>query len=135
MADICLSAVGPWYGEDEADIDEIIETMDRIILLKPEKIIAGHRPTMIEEHIPEILAEYRGRILKREERILNFIRGNPSTINHIAEKKFIYPDHPIIFVLFWEKAMVKKHVEHLVKRGLAERLEDGRFLAAGVMKD
>ncbi len=130
MADICLSAVGPWYGEDDADIDEFIETIDRIIALKPEMLVTGHRSEVVDKNIPGILAEYRDRMNKREELILNFIRGNPSSINRIAEQKFIYPDHPLIFVLFWEKSMVKKHVERLVARGLAERLEDGRFVGS-----
>jgi glyoxylase-like metal-dependent hydrolase (beta-lactamase superfamily II) len=130
MADICLSAVGPWYGEDDADIDEFIQSIDRIIALKPEMLITGHRSEIVDKNIDGVLAEYRDRMNKREDLILNFIRGNPSSIDRIAEQKFIYPDHPLIFVLFWEKSMVKKHLDRLIARGLAERLEDGRFVGS-----
>lgn len=129
MADICLSAVGPWYGEDEADIDEFIRTIDRIISLNPERIVTGHRMEVVEKGIPALLGEYRDRMILRERRILDFIRANPSTINEIAEKKFVYPDHPNIFVLFWERAMVKKHLDHLIGQGSAQRREDGRYAA------
>jgi hypothetical protein len=129
MADICLTAVGPWYGEDQADIDDFVESINRIIALKPAKIITSHRAEIFDQNIPEILGEYRNRIYKREERVLDFIRGNPSTINQIASQKIIYREHPIIFLLFWERYMVKKHLDHLIKQGLVEKLEDGRYVA------
>lgn len=127
MADICLTEVGPWYGEDGADIDDFVESINKIIALKPTKIITGHRQEIIDWDIPAVLGEYRDRIFKREERILNLVRSNPATINQIAAQKMIYPEHPIIFVLFWERCMVKKHLDHLIKQGLVEKLEDGRY--------
>lgn len=127
IADICLTAAGPWYGEDQADIDYFVESINKIISLKPAKIITSHRAEIFEKDIPEILGEYRNRIYKREERVLDFIRGNPSTINQIAAQKIIYREHPIIFLLFWERYMVKKHLDHLIKQGLAEKLEGGCY--------
>lgn len=128
-ADICLTAVGPWYGEDQADIDDFIESINKIISLKPEKIITGHRTDIIDRDIPEVLGEYRDRILKREERVLDCVRRNPATLNQIAAQKIIYREHPIIFLLFWERYMVKKHLDHLIKQGLVEKMEDGRYAA------
>lgn len=133
MADICLTEVGPWYGEDQAEIDDFVASINKIIALKPAKIISGHRQEIIDQDIPAVLGEYRDRIFKREERILDFIRGNPSTINQIAAQKMIYPEHPIIFVLFWERCMVKKHLDHLIKQGLVEKLEDGCYRARRVV--
>jgi glyoxylase-like metal-dependent hydrolase (beta-lactamase superfamily II) len=127
MADICLTEVGPWYGEEQADIDDFVASINKIIALKPKRIMTGHRQEIIDQDIPAKLGEYRDRIFRREERILNLIRGNPLTINQIAAEKIIYPEHPIIFVLFWERRMVKKHLDHLIKRGLVEKLEDGRY--------
>jgi glyoxylase-like metal-dependent hydrolase (beta-lactamase superfamily II) len=132
MADICLTEVGPWYGEDEADIDDFVESINKILALKPARIITGHRQEIIDQDIPAKLGEYCDRIFKREERILNFVRGNHATINEIAAKKMIYPEHPMIFVLFWERCMVKKHLDHLIKEGLVEKLEDGRYGAREV---
>jgi len=129
MADICLTEVGPWYGEDQAEIDDFVESINKIIALKPARIISGHRQEIIDQDIPAILGEYRDRIFKREELILNLCRGNPLTIKEIASQKIIYPEHPIIFVLFWERCMVKKHLDHLIKQGLVEKLEDGRYCA------
>jgi len=129
VTDICLTPVGPWYGEDQADIDDFIKSINKIISLKPERIITSHREDIIDRDIPEVLGEYRDRILKREERVLDCVRSNPSTVNQIAAQKIIYREHPIIFLLFWERYMVKKHLDHLIKQGLVEKVEDGRYCA------
>ena len=115
--DICLTKVGPWYGDTETEIDDFIKSIDRIIELKPEKLITGHITYLVTEGITEKLIEYRDRIYRREENIFNFIKGNPSTIDEIALKKFIYGVHPNNFVLYWEKSMVIKHLKKLIKSG------------------
>ena len=129
IADICLTPIGLWYGEDQADIDDFIESINKIISLKPERVITSHRAEIIDRDIPEVLGEYRDRILKREERVLDCVRRNPATLNQIAAQKIIYREHPIIFLLFWERYMIKKHLDHLTKQGLVERVEDGRYAA------
>ncbi|MGV7931258.1 MAG: MBL fold metallo-hydrolase [Spirochaetota bacterium] len=77
MGDICLTAAGPWYGEENADIDEFIGSIDRIIELNPARIVTGHRPGVIESDIPRVLTEYRDRMLKREQRIFNYLKEHP----------------------------------------------------------
>ncbi len=129
LADICLSAVGPWYGEEQSDIDAFVASIDRIMALKPATIVTGHRTAVVDRDIDDILTEYRDRIFKREDRILECVRAKPSSIDQLAEQKLIYPEHPSIFVLFWEKSMIKKHLDRLIKRGLAAITEDGRYCA------
>ncbi len=129
MGDICLTAAGPWYGEENADIDEFIGSIDRIIELNPARIVTGHRPGVIESDIPRVLTEYRDRMLKREQRIFNYLKEHPSTIHELAERNLIYRAHPTTFVLFWEKSMLKKHLERLLAVGAVERLEGERFRA------
>jgi len=128
-ADICLTKVGPWYGDPDTTMDQFTNSIDKIIRLKPAKLATGHLMEVLTENIPETLTRYRDRIFKREERILNFLKNNTASINEIAEKKFIYPVHPTSFVFFWEKAMVKKHLDHLAGLGLVSMTGDGRYIA------
>lgn len=129
LADICLSAVGPWYGEEQSDIDAFVASIDRIIALKPETIVTGHRTAVVDKNIEKILTEYRDRIFKREERILDCVRAKPLSIDQLAERNLIYPDHPTTFVLYWEKSMIRKHLDRLIARRIVERLKDGRYRA------
>lgn len=128
LGDICLTKVGPWYGEADADLSEFIASVDRIIELRPAIVATGH-VNQVLENTSQALTEYRDRILKREQRILRQIKATPSTIDQLADKHMIYRQHPSPPVLFWEKSMLKNHLERLMKLGLAMELEDGVFRA------
>jgi len=127
--DICLTKVGPWYGDPDTDIEDTLNSINRIIELRPRILATGHVPYVIREDITQKLTNYRDRIFKREKRILKHISEYPSSIHEIAEKKLIYPVHPSTFVLFWEKSMIKKHLERLEKNGMIEYAENDRYTA------
>jgi glyoxylase-like metal-dependent hydrolase (beta-lactamase superfamily II) len=126
LGDICLTKVGPWYGEPGADTQDFIDSIDRVIALHPKIVATSHVNTVITNPEP-ILTEYRDRILKREQRILKRIRQRPLTMQQLGEQNLIYPEHPTAFVRYWEKAMLKKHLERLVRMGLVEMDEDGSY--------
>lgn len=129
--DICLSRVGPWYGDDITPLDEFIRSIDRIIDIKPEKVVSGHNREIITENIKEKFQEYRDRIYAREKRILGVLKGSrPSSIDELASMCLIYPDHPSVFVLYWEKSMLVKHLRRLINNGMAVETGDGRYTAA-----
>lgn len=129
--DICLSKVGPWYGDPDTTIDEFLDSVDLIIGLKPKKLSTGHVNRVITEKIPEQLTEYRDRIHKREKRILNFLKKGPATLNEMAERKLIYGLHPNTFVLFWEKSMLKKHLDRLAAGDAVKKGDDGKYYLTG----
>jgi glyoxylase-like metal-dependent hydrolase (beta-lactamase superfamily II) len=125
--DICLSKVGPWYGEENASIDEFIDSINRIIDLRPRLVTAGHTNHIINNDVKRTLLEYRDRILKREQRILDYLQVHSSNIDELAAQHLIYREHPTPFVLFWEKCMIKKHLERLLERGYIEALGNGFY--------
>lgn len=127
--DICLTKVGPWYGDAATPVDDFIASINRIIDMKPERVVSGHNREILSSGIREAFEEYRGRIYRRDDRVLNAIKEKPCTIDELAEQKLIYPAHPSIFVLYWEKSMIVKHLDRLVTHGLAEQIEDGRYTA------
>ncbi len=128
LGDICLTKVGPWYGEAHTDPGELIASIDRIIELNPAAVVTSHVNRVFTNPRPA-LSEYRDRILKREQRILKQLRESPQTIDQLAAKRLIYREHPYLPVLFWEKSMLRNHLERLVKLGLAEEVEEGVFKA------
>lgn len=125
--DICLTKVGPWYGDSVTPIDDFIKSIKRIIDLKPEKVVSGHNREVLSSDIRGAFEDYMGRIEKREQKVYAAIRERPSTINELAERMLIYPAHPTIFVRYWEKAMLAKHLQRLVKNGTADFDQDGRY--------
>ncbi|HEX3012538.1 MAG TPA: MBL fold metallo-hydrolase [Syntrophomonadaceae bacterium] len=127
LGDICLSKVGPWYGNETCSIEEFIDSINRIIALRPRMVTAGHVNRVITTDVKQTLLEYRDRILKREQRILRYLQTHSSNIDELAQQHLIYRQHPTPFVLFWEKYMIKKHLERLVDIGYVEPLDDGSF--------
>lgn len=127
--DICLTKVGPWYGDASTPVDDFIASIDRIIDMNPPRVVSGHNREILTSGIKETFENYRGRIQKRSDRVLSAIKSKPGTVDELAEMKLIYPAHPSIFVLYWEKSMIIKHLERLVNHGLAEQVEEGRFAA------
>jgi glyoxylase-like metal-dependent hydrolase (beta-lactamase superfamily II) len=130
LGDICLTKVGPWYGDEKASINDFIDSIDRIIALRPRMMAAGHSSQIFTTPIvvPTLL-EYRDRILKREQRIFSYLKSHTCNIDQLANQHLIYRDHPNIFVLFWEKYMIKKHLERLLETGCIEPVDDEQYLA------
>jgi glyoxylase-like metal-dependent hydrolase (beta-lactamase superfamily II) len=127
--DICLTKVGPWYGDASTPVDDFISSINRIIEMKPDMVVSGHNRVVLNSGIKETFEEYGGRILKRDDRVLTELKEGPHTLDQLAEKKLIYPAHPSIFVVYWEKAMIVKHLERLMNNGLAEKTDDGLYIA------
>lgn len=127
LGDVCLSKVGPWYGGSDSSVDDFIGTINTIREMRCGHIVTGHYRGMIEQNIDEVLVEYRDRILRREEKILDYVKEHPSTIHELADKHFIYAEHPNILVLFWEKSMLKKHLERLISLGEIRQVDASRF--------
>lgn len=126
-SDICLTRVGPWYGEHLADPWETVRSIDKIIDLAPARLVSSHIHKVIEDPIPR-LREFKSRIEAREERIYQRLRQAPADIHSLAPEKHIYPEIPTNYVLFWEKLMLLKHLESLEKKGLVHQ-EAGVFAA------
>lgn len=128
--DICLTKVGPWYGDAATPVNDFITSIDRIIEMKPDRVVSGHNKEVLPEpRVREAFEEYKGRIYRRDEKVLAALRERPGTIAELAGKMIIYPAHPTIFVLYWEKAMLAKHLDRLIKNGLASSGDAGRYFA------
>ncbi|MBN2160314.1 MAG: MBL fold metallo-hydrolase [Spirochaetes bacterium] len=130
--DICLTKVGPWYGDSDSDIDDFISSVNRIIDLRPRILVTGHLDGVLTENIGPTLAEYRDRVMKRDEKIFAYVKRNPSTIHELAKLHFIYPEHPTDFVLYWEKSILRNHLKRLIDRGEMCLGDNGRYFAARV---
>lgn len=127
IGDVCLTKVGPWYGDDITPLDDFIDSINKIIEIKPDRVVSGHNREILSDNITESLIEYRDRILIREEKIIKAISEKPMDIHDLATIPLIYPAHPSIFVLYWEKAMLHKHLTHLIAQGYAEIIDEGKY--------
>ena len=120
-------AVTGCYAQLRPEEISSIPGVDLIIGMKPKKLCTGHLAEVVTDKIEKRLTEYRDRIYAREKRIINFLKKGPATIDTLAERKMIYGLHPNTFVLFWEKSMLKKHLDRLIEHGRVEKTDDNRY--------
>lgn len=124
--DICLTKVGPWYGEAYASPDDMLYSIDRLIDLHPARVTSSHVNEVYEDGVKRLI-EFKNRIYKRDERIYQYLKYHPDNVNGIAQHHCIYQIHPSPWVLFWEKLMVIKHLNRLKSLNLVQEYEKGIF--------
>lgn len=118
-SDICLTKVGPWYGEHLASPDVLCRSIDRLMEIAPKRMVSSHINEVVTDSVPR-LAEFKSRIFKREKRIYEYLGKHPSDIHGLAAQNLIYRLHPTNYVLFWEKLMLLKHLARLEADNLVQ---------------
>jgi glyoxylase-like metal-dependent hydrolase (beta-lactamase superfamily II) len=119
--DIDFSGFGPWYGHKESDIDQFIASINRVRMLKPETVVSSHKH-IITEGIDQEFEQFLKVFQVRDQKILKFLEKE-RTLTEIVDNALIYRDfsfHPEL-LRYWEKMMVKKHLEKLVRTGLVHK--------------
>lgn len=118
-ADLDLSSFGPWYGNLNCSIGELLQSIDRLLELKPDFLVTGHGQAIIKEKVPARLKAYRDTILFREQRIIKCIRKGCHTLAEIARCLPVYQQLPYpreVFLLY-EYVMDMIHLNHLQDNG------------------
>ena len=122
LGDLDLTAFGPWYGDRVSDIDQIIESLQKLLSIPAKIFITSHEAGTIEGDIAKRVENYLGIIKQREDRLLNFLE-KPRTLDEIVNQWFIYkkPRKPRNFFEFGERGMIKKHLSRLIKKKAVSR--------------
>lgn len=127
LADIDLSTFGPWYGCIDSDVDQFIKSIDILNGLDFEIAISSHKPiTYGCETIREKLDAYLNKIFEREKKLIDFL-SEERTIQEIVPRAFIYKEFPEPKIIYehFEKIMIEKHLERLVRQNLVTRTNRG----------
>ncbi len=123
LADIDLSTFGPWYGCIDSDVDQFIKSIENIKGLDFEIAISSHKPiTYGRETIKKKLDVYLNKIFEREKKLIDFL-SKERTIQEIVPRAFIYKEFPEPKIIYehFEKIMIEKHLERLVRKNLVTR--------------
>lgn len=111
----------PWYGHRELSIPEFRNSVKRFELLSPKIVVSSHRG-IISENIDAEFDRFYKTFDERNEKIPSLLE-NEKTIDQLVEDapicgKFSYAE-PILH--YWEREMVKKHLEELETSGKIEK--------------
>jgi glyoxylase-like metal-dependent hydrolase (beta-lactamase superfamily II) len=128
-ADLDVSPRGPWYGFESCDLDEIIDSIYKLIALKPHVLVSSHRK-VLDSGVEDLLLDYLDIALTREEKIRDYLTV-PRTINDIAAQNIINEwEQRNEYVLFWQKMMIYKHLKRLEKLDQVIKINDGKYVKA-----
>lgn len=127
--DIDISPRGPWYGNEYSDLDELIDSVNRLKAIKPSVLVTSHR-RIFYENIEQELQGFINTAMEKENRILKFL-SEPRTLDEIAAQDFAYEDEQRNrYAVFWAKMMIKKHIKRLARLHKIERIELEKYVRA-----
>jgi glyoxylase-like metal-dependent hydrolase (beta-lactamase superfamily II) len=130
LADYDLTPFGPWYGDFCSDIDQTIESMNRLLAIPARLWITGHQLGIVEEGFEGLAEAYLDAIDRREAKLLDAL-DTPLSLDEIVEKWIIYgrQRNPRYFFELGEREMMRKHMVRLVASGRVTKT-NGRYARA-----
>jgi len=124
-ADMDLVVAGPWYSSNSADIGQLISSVQRIREINPGLIVPSHR-RLIFDKIEKRLDQYIGVVFKRQEHILDLLKETHS-LDELLEYQMVFHGRRDIYLIFWEKMTLRNHIRFLLREGMVEEVEKGRY--------
>jgi len=129
-ADLDLVKEGPYYGDVASSLEDTIKSLNRLKSYPCDIYLTSHGKGVYEGD-PIYIDRYLACIHQREEALIEFLRTAPRTLADITDRGIIYGPKKA-FLGAWdlsmsERAMMEKHLDSLITRGLVRR-EGERFV-------
>lgn len=123
MGDYDLTRFGPWYGDRDSSIDLTIASVERLRKIPARVLLTSHEDGCFEEAPDEVsmrFDRYLDVIDQREGKLLDFLKGAPRTMAEVVAQCIVYrkPREPRAFFEWGEQAIMGKHLERLMRRGV-----------------
>ena len=127
--DIDLTAFRPFYGHDFADINDFLNSIEKLKQLGAAKAISGHAGPF-NANLAKRFEEYGEIILNRDRLLLNSLHQPKSIEDFRGSKLFykIYPDFPDL-IRWFELVHIEKHLTRLKEMGKV-RQEENKWIRA-----
>ena len=126
-ADVDLTPFGPFYGHDFAEIDDFIQSIDKLKNLKARIVATGHAGPF-EGDVWSYLDDYQKVIYRRERVVLEHL-NQARSLEYFRGHKLVfrsYPEPPDL-IQWFELVHIEKHLERLSTLGKV-RQNDGTWV-------
>ena len=123
-ADVDLTSFGPFYGHDFADINEFIQSIERLRRLNARIVTTGHAGPF-NGQVNEKLNAYEEIVYHRDRLILEQLT-QPKTLADFRGRNFIFRAYPDFAELmhWFELVHIEKHLERLEAMGKVQCVQD-----------
>jgi glyoxylase-like metal-dependent hydrolase (beta-lactamase superfamily II) len=130
-ADVDLTPFGPFYGHDFAEIDDFINSIDKLKNLEARIVATGHAGPF-EGHVSSYLTDYKEVIFRRERLVLERLT-QPRSLEYFKGRNLMfrsYPD-PSDLIQWFELVHIEKHLKRLSNLGKV-RHNDGLWMRSRI---
>lgn len=124
--DIDLARGGPWYSSNSADVEDLLNSVQRIYDINPRILVPSHCHIQ-SKGIRERLKEYIQVVLNRQDKIVELLI-NPMTIDQIANYGLVFPDRQNMYQIFYEKMTIRNHLRYLFRKEIVTECEPGVYV-------
>ena len=116
---------GPWYGDVESSIDQTISSVEMLRQIPASIWLTSHEQGVFENQPGPLWQRYLDVIHDREAKLLALLE-QPCRIQDIVNAWIVYrkPREPLSFYTFTEKALMTKHLERLMQKGVVVHEND-----------
>jgi len=127
LGDYDLTSFGPYYGELNADIQGVIDSVNRLSRIPAKTWLASHDAGVFTENPGPRWQRFLDVIDQREEKLIRFLE-KPRTRQDVVEAWIVYhrPRQPLEFYALAEWVIMKKHLERLIRQGRVKQ-DQGRY--------
>lgn len=126
--DVDLSTFGPFYGNPEADIPQLEQSIDKIMEIRPACVASSHR-LPVKKKVTKELQAFKDKIIRNQNRVAKAL-DIPRTLDELSTLKPIFgkyiPGVEVIYA-FFEKCMIQKHLEQMTAKGLV-RVDGDKYI-------
>jgi hydroxyacylglutathione hydrolase len=130
LGDYDLTPFGPWYGDRDSDIDDVISSVEKLRKIPAAVWTACHETGLFEDDPGELWESYLGVINRREDSLMALLE-TPKALPDIIDAGIVYnrPGSTEDFFRFGESAIMSKHLDRNIKKGAILK-KNGRFVKA-----
>lgn len=131
VADVDLSAFGPYYGDHWSDLEDFERAIDRAREVDARWYATFHHKGVIEGRpaFVEQLDAFAAVIARREHALLEFL-AEPRTMGEIVAHRFVYrPGVELSFIDRVEQRHAELHLTRLARDGRVTCDDEGRWRA------
>jgi glyoxylase-like metal-dependent hydrolase (beta-lactamase superfamily II) len=117
-ADLDLVPAGAYYGDQGSDIDEMIDSLERLAEIDADTYLTAHGKIGIYDGNPEYIHNYIDTIYQREEKVLEYLSKGPKTLQEITNLGIIYGKRSVAGewdLTVSENHMIDKHLKRLMR--------------------
>jgi glyoxylase-like metal-dependent hydrolase (beta-lactamase superfamily II) len=125
LGDYDLTPFGPWYGDRFSSIAETIESVRKLAKIPARIWLTCHETGVFVKPPGRLWENYLNVIQTRENKLLTLLK-RPRTLAEIVGAWIVYrkPREPLAFFAFAERALMQKHLDTLMGRGLVGKKDN-----------